>query len=154
MKPSILAWCSLVTLMLILSLSLLLGFSLLIDPSPYHWNVLHKGGVWNNLNIMMQRGTILLFNQFEVDSSGHVIPYIDNNPSYSVPRLNTNRIGGHLIIPGFGFRYGQITGEGHVAWSLKFSLVYPLILFLLTAALLHLLSARRGRAARSARLPK
>jgi hypothetical protein len=135
MKRMLAARCLLISLILIPTLSLLLGFSLFIDPSPYHGKIVHSGNVWNHASLMLLKGDIMLFNQFEVDKSGRVIPWIDNNPAYTVP--TKNRRGGRFTIPGFGLRYGQVTRDGDVAWSLKISLVFPLILSVLTAAFLR-----------------
>lgn len=144
MKRILAARCLLISLILIPTLALLLGFSLFIDPSHYHGKIVYTGNVWKYVSIMLANGDILLFNQFEVDKSGRVIPWIDDNPTYTVP--TRNRRGGRFTIPGFGLRYGQVTPDGDMAWSLRISLVLPLILSLLTAAWLRRHLGRRPAA--------
>ena len=125
----------LITTALIPAIMLLLGYSLLVKQKSENIKIVYEGNVWKHVNATMEEGCVVLFNQAEVDSSGNVNPWIDSNPQFATPTRGRRR--GHIILPGLAVRYGEVTNEGDVAWSLRLSLLIPLAMSLVIAAVMR-----------------
>jgi hypothetical protein len=125
----------LITTALIPAITLPLGYSLLVKQKSENIKIVYKGNVWKHVNATLEKGCVVLFNQAEVDSSGDVTPWIDSNPQYARPPRG--RRGGQIILPGFAVRYGEVTREGDVAWSLSLSLLIPLAMSVVIAGVIR-----------------
>jgi hypothetical protein len=138
----------LITTALIPAITLLLAYSLLAEQKSENIKIVYKGNVWNHVNAILEKGCVVLFNQAEVDSSGDVTPWIESNPQYATPPRG--RRGGQIILPGCAVHYGEITREGDVAWSLRLSLLIPLVMSLVIAGvILRRIRKHQARPARS-----
>lgn len=89
-------------------------------------------GRGSDLHFSLGGGDICLFDQAEIDRAGNLAPYVVNPRTHIAPPIR--RIG-HVTIPRLDFQFCQFAG-GDVIWSIRSSLLYPIVLLLLVAVLL------------------
>jgi hypothetical protein len=134
-----LEWGLILTVGVVVALSTLWGSSYFIDDTliylriPYH----------HDLHFAVGGGDLCLFDQAEIDRGGNLAPYVVNPRTHIAPPIR--RIG-RVTIPGFDFHYCQFAPYGYIIWSIRLSLLYPIMVLLLVAAVLgcRLKQRRRG----------
>jgi hypothetical protein len=146
MKRIILEWGLILSVGLALALATLWVVSRFVDRSSYHLRISTSGSVRDDLHLLVGDGDLALCDQFDVDASGNVRPLIvDSRTVRPSDILKGDRLG-QLTIPGLEFRYYRMASDGYLIWSLKLTLLIPVIALFLLAVLFHRrLKPLRGR---------
>ena len=137
-----LEWGLILTVGVVLALSTLWGSSYFIDDTLIYLEIPYFHG----LHFTLGGGDICLFDQAEIGRGGNLAPYVVNPRTHIAPPI---RRVGRVTIPGFDFHYCQFAPDGYIIWSIRLSLLYPIIVLLLVAVVLgcRLKRRRRGREA-------
>jgi hypothetical protein len=96
--------------------------------------------------VVVGRSTVQLFSTLATDRSGNIVPRIVDVRT----NLERHRRFGRFRIPGFEWDYCQFARDGHVVWSLRLSLLYPLLVSLVCAVFFRLRLKRLRNYARRA----
>jgi hypothetical protein len=133
-----LEWGLILTVGVMLALSTLWGSSYFINDTLIYLGIPYGHG----LHFTLGGGDICLFDQAEVDRAGNLAPYVVNPRTHIAPPI---RRVGRVTIPGFDFQYCQFAPNGYIIWSIRLSLLYPIMVLLLVAVVLGCRLKRRRR---------
>jgi len=134
-----LEWGLILTVGVVLALSTLWGSSYFIDDTLIYLGIPYFHG----LHFTLGGGDICLFDQAEIGRGGNLAPYVVNPRTHIAPPI---RRVGRVTIPGFDFHYCQFAPDGYIIWSIRLSLLYPIMVLLLVAVVLGCRLKRRRRA--------
>lgn len=135
MKRTILEWGLILSIGMALGLSTLWVVSRFFDRSSYHLRISTSRSVGDDLHLLVGEGDLSLCDQFDVDASGNVRPLIvDPRTLITSDILRGDRFG-HFTIPGLDLRYYRFGPSGYLIWSLRLSMLVPIVLSLSGAAL-------------------
>jgi hypothetical protein len=147
MKRVILEWGFILSAGVFLALLTLWGVSFGVGRSSYHFNVSNPRSSRDDLHILVGRGTLSFCDQVDFDASSNIQPWVVDRRTHVAPKI---RRMGQCTLPGFDLRYCQFAPDGYVVWSLRLSLLIPVVLSLLGAALFyrrrngHVVAPNRG----------
>ena len=133
-----LEWGRILTVGVVLALSTLWGSSYFIDDTLIYLGIPYFHG----LHFTLGGGDICLFDQAEIGRGGNLAPYVVNPRTHIAPPI---RRVGRVTIPGFDFHYCQFAPDGYIIWSIRLSLLYPIMVLLLVAVVLGCRLKRRRR---------
>jgi hypothetical protein len=133
-----LEWGLILTVGVVLALSTLWGSSYFIDDTLIYLPIPYPHG----LHFTLGGGDICLFDQAEIGRGGNLAPYVVNPRTHIAPPI---RRVGRVTIPGFDFHYCQFAPDGYIIWSIRLSLLYPIMVLLLVAVVLGCRLKRRRR---------
>ena len=135
-----LEWGLIVTVGVVLVLSTLWGSFYFIDDTLIYLRIPYPPDVRYDLHFSLGGGDICLFDQAEIGRAGNLVPYVVNpRPNIGPPIRRVGRV----TIPGFDFHYCQFAPDGYIIWSIRLSLLYPIMVLLLVAAVLGCRLKRR-----------
>jgi hypothetical protein len=141
-KRIALEWGLILAVGLALALSAFWVGSYFFDDSLIYLRIPYPPNVGYDLHVSLGGGDICLFDQAEFDRAGNIAPLVVNPRMHIAPPI---RRVGHLTIPGLDFHYCQFTPDGYIIWSIRLSLLYPIVVLLLVAVVLGRLPKRRRR---------
>ena len=130
------------TVGVVLALSTLWGSSCFIDDTLIYLRIPNRRDVQFDLHFSLGGGDVCLFNQAKFDRAGNLSPYVVNPRMHIEPPIR--RIG-HVTIPGLDVQYCQLAPDDYVVWSIRLSLLYPIMVLLLVAVVLGCRLKRRRR---------
>jgi hypothetical protein len=133
-----LEWGLILTVGVVLALSTLWGSSYFIDDTLIYLRIPYQ----HDLHFSLGGGDICLFDQAEIGRAGNLAPYVVNPRTHISPPI---RRVGRVTIPGFDFHYCQFAPDGYIIWSIRLSLLYPIMVLLLVAVVLGCRLKRRRR---------
>jgi hypothetical protein len=137
MKRIALEWGMLMSVGIALTLSTLWVFTNFFDRSNYRLKISGSQIARGNLFLVVNRGDFALSDQYYVPAAGNIRPLILAAPLRTrFGSLRAGRIGG-FAIPGVDVRYFRIDSDGYLVWSVRLSLLIPVVLFAFLAAWLH-----------------
>jgi hypothetical protein len=93
--------------------------------------------VQDDIHLLFEGGNLALCDQFDVDVSGTVRPVIVGLRDLRPSDILRGDRAGQFTIPGIDIRYYRHAPDGYVIWSLRFSLLIPIVVSLLLAVLLQ-----------------
>ncbi len=137
-----LEWSLILAVGSMLALAATWAGSYFIDGSLIYLRIPSPRDVQFDLHFSLRGGDVCLFNQAEFDRAGNLSPYVVNPRMHIEPPIR--RIG-HVTIPGLDFQYCQFAPDDYVVWSIRLSLLYPIVVLLLVAVLLGRRLKRRHR---------
>jgi hypothetical protein len=136
-----LEWSLILTVGVVLALSTLWGSSYFIDDTLIYLRIPYPRDVRYDLHFSLGDGEICLFDQAQIGRAGNLVPYVVNpRPNIGPPIRRVGRV----TIPGFDFHYCQFAPDGYIIWSIRLSLLYPIMVLLLVAVVLGC-RLKRGR---------
>src|SRR3954463_9681009 len=109
-----------------LLLAMAWGESFVIDRSETHHQIPTPRWLGGNLHVLIRKGEVSFFDQFDVDPKGEVRPLIVDPLTRITPKVIRS---GQLIVPGIDAHFAQFA-DGYAVWSLKASLLIPIGLML------------------------
>jgi hypothetical protein len=128
MRRIILEWGLILSVGMALALSTLWIFSKFFDRSTYHLRIPTSRSVGDDLHLLVGDGDLALCDQFDVDTSGKVRPLIiERRMLVPADILRGDRLG-QLTTPGLDIRYYRFGPSGYLIWSLRLSLLIPVVL--------------------------
>jgi hypothetical protein len=133
-----LEWGLILTVGVVLALSTLWGSSYFIDDTLIYLRIPYP----NDLHFTLGGGDVCLFDQAEIGRGGNLAPYVVNPRTHIAPPI---RRVGRVTIPGFDFHYCQFAPGGYIVWSIRLSLLYPIMVLLLVGVMLGCRVKRRRR---------
>jgi hypothetical protein len=133
-----LEWGMILTVGVVLALSTLWGSSYFIDDTLIYLLI----PSFHGLHFTLGGGDLCLFDQAEIGRGGNLAPYVVNPRTHIAPPIRTV---GRVTIPGFHFQYCQFAPDGYIIWSIRLSLLYPIMVLLLVAVVLGCRLKRRRR---------
>jgi hypothetical protein len=145
MKRIILEWGLMLWVGMALALSTLWVISRFFDRSTYHLRFAIPESVADDIHLLVRGGDLSLCNQFDADASGNVRPLMDTVKLAASDIRRGDRLR-HLTIPGVDLRYCRLASDGYVIWSLRLSLLIPVVLLFLLAILFRRRLKRLRRA--------
>lgn len=135
MKRAVLEWGWVLSVGMALGLSTLWVVSRFLDRSSYHLRISTSQSAGGDLHLLVREGDLALCDQFDVDASGNVRPLIVDPRSLVASDILRGDRFGRFTIPGLDLRYYRLAPSGYLIWSLRLSLLVPIVLFLSGAAL-------------------
>jgi hypothetical protein len=144
MRPRRIAleWGLILTVGTVLALSGFWASSYFINDSLTYLRIPYPPDVRYDLHFSLRGGEICLFDQVEIDGAGHIAPLVVNPRTHIAPPI---RGVGHVTIPGLDIQYCQLAPDGYIIWSIRLSLLYPIVVLLLVAVVLGRRLRRRRR---------
>jgi hypothetical protein len=133
MKRVILEWGVMLWVGMALTLSTLWVASTFFDRTSYHLRFATSGSLADDIHVVVRDGDLSLCNQFDMDASGNVRPLMD---TLQLTASDIRRGGyrpGRFMIPGVDGRYCRLGSGGYLIWSLRLSLLIPVVLLFLLA---------------------
>ncbi|HEV3263763.1 MAG TPA: hypothetical protein VG013_43410 [Gemmataceae bacterium] len=143
MKRIILEWGVILAVGSALALSTLWVVSRFFDRSSYHLRITTSKSVADDLHLLVGEGDLALCDQFDVDTSGTVRPLIVNHRDVVASNIPGGDRFGQFTIPGLDLRYCRIAPTDYLIWSLRVTMLFPIVLSLLGAALFRYRLKRR-----------
>jgi hypothetical protein len=137
-RRTALEWGLILMMGVVLAVATLWGSSYFIDDTLIYLGIPYFHG----LHFTLGGGDICLFDQTEIGRGGNLAPYVVNPRTHIAPPIR--RIG-RFTIPGFDFNYCQFAPDGYITWSIRSSLLYPIMVLLLVAVVLGCRLKRRRR---------
>jgi hypothetical protein len=132
-KRVILEWGLILSAGLALALATLWVVSRFFDRSSYHLRVSTSGSVQDDLHLLVGEGDLSLCDQFDVDPSGNVRPLVVEARQVGPSGIRSGDVAGKFTIPGLDIRYCRVASDGYLIWSLKLSLLIPVVFLFLVA---------------------
>jgi len=138
-------WGFLLSFGMALTLSVFWVISRFSDRATDHFRVSTSQSVQDDLHLLVGEGDFSLCDQFETDASGKVRPLIID-PRDPQTILGSGDRTGRFTIPGIDLRYHRDARSGYVCWSVRLSLLIPVVILLACASLFrHRLKVLRAR---------
>ena len=137
-----LEWGVILTMGVVLTLLTLWGSSYFIDDTLIYLRIPYPPDVRYDLHFSLGGGNICLFDQAEIGRAGNLAPYVVNPRTHIAPPI---RKVGRVTIPGLDFHYCQFAPDDYIIWSIRLSLLYPIMVLLLVAVVLGCRLKRRRR---------
>ena len=147
-----LEWGVILTMGMGLALSTLWGSSYFIDDTLIYLRIPHPldeghdpRDEGHGLHFSLGNGDISLFNQVVLDGAGKFAPYVVTPSPPLMRRTQPDERISHVTIPGLDYHYYQSARTGYTVWSIRLSLLYPIMVLLLVAVVLGCRLKRRRR---------
>jgi hypothetical protein len=152
MKRKILEWSVILSGGVFLALLALWTISVTTSKGLDHVTVPTSRSAGDDLHLLIQSGNLWFCDQVDWDASGNARADIIDPRTHIAPKIR--KIGRHAGL-GFDLQYCVFAPDGYVVWSLKLSLLFPITLSLLAAALFRFrLKRLRGRVGQRAGKPQ
>ncbi|WP_435016385.1 hypothetical protein TA3x_003951 [Tundrisphaera sp. TA3] len=149
MRRVFLEWALIFAVGMTLSLTSLWAVSRFFDRRIYHLRIQTSPSLGDHFYVIVGGGDLSLCDDFDSDASGNIRPYIVDPRRMIASDILRGDRAGQFTVPGIDLHYYRLMPAGSVIWSLRLSLLWPSLISLSGAFVLHSrlkrLQSRLGR---------